>query len=194
MPSLWARPNGPVNQFAVNQAAFNQQAAVTPLMPATLVLLTAAEAVVPHPQNSAQAYVVPLSPNQGNEASPFDLVISGYLVSTTNSAMTFKLYSGKSLTVAANSLMASFTAVTQNNITCPFELHAHLLYDSVSGKMHGYFDGMVNFTLQAKTAITAQTGMNDNNNPVANFVLSLTSSLAAATTPTTLVIRNFTVG
>jgi len=196
MPSLWARPNGPANQFAVNQASPNRQAALLPVLPATITIGTTTETVIPHPQNSAQALILPLSPNQGNEATPFDLIVSGILTLGTTGNLVLRVYSGTSLTPANNSVIAAPTLTGAAASFAPFELHLHLIYDSVSGKLHGYsevayFNGTVP-TLLSKAAITAQSGINDNNNPVITFLLSVAFSVANAGNQ--LVVRNFSAG
>lgn len=195
--ALWTRPNGPQSTaFTTSQAGLNQQAALgAAVQPATLVLTAATEAVVPHPQNPSIAYVCSLSPSEGNEAVPFDLVVSGYVTTTNTTNVTLKLYSGTSLTVASDVALAASAATAQNTASAPFEIHAHLLYDSVSGKLTGWFDGLVNNTLITKAALSnIVTGIKDTNNPVANFVLSATSSAAASGFATTVVVKNFTVG
>ena len=195
--SLWQRPNGPQSIAAspTSQAGLNVQGAPVAMPPATLVLGGTTETVVAHPQNSAIAYVCILSPNQGNEQVPFDLVASGYVTTTNTTNITIKIYSGTSLTVGSDTLLGASSAVAVNTAKCPWEVHLHLIYDSVSGKMQGYIEGLLNNTLITKAAISATlTGINDLNNPVANFVISCTSSASTGPLPATFVVKNFTVG
>jgi len=195
--SLWQRPNGPASIAASpsNQSGLNQQAVLASIVPGTLVLTGTVETVVPHPQNPAIPYICAVAPNEGNEAVPFDVVASGYVTTTVAGTVTLKIYSGTSFTVANDKLLGASAAVTQNNASAPFEIHLHLLYDSVSGQLTGYVEGLVNNTLITKAAISnVISGVKDTSNPVVNLLLSATSSAAAGATPTTVVIKNFTAG
>lgn len=195
--SLWQRPNGPASIAAnsAGQSALNVQASLAAIAPASIVLTAATEAVVTHPQNPLVAFTLPLSPNQGLEQVSFDVVISGFITTTSTSNVTIKCYSGTSLTVGSDTLLASSGALAQNTASAPYELHLHLVYDSVSGKMGGWFEGVLNNLLIARTIISnVITGIKDSNNPVANFLVSATSSGALVPTPTTVMIKNFTAG
>lgn len=195
--SLWQRPNGPqtIAASASNQAGLNAQAAQQALMPATLSLISSTETVVPHPQNSAIPFSLPLVGNEENEQVPFDLVISGFITTTNTTNVTLKLYSGTSLTVGSDTLLGTSGAIAQNTSSAPFEIHAHFVYDSVSGKLTGWIEGILNNSLIARVAIsTVITGIKDSNSPVATFVVSATSSAAAGGNATTVTIKNFSVG
>jgi hypothetical protein len=197
MSGLWQRPNGPQTIAAqpAAQAPLNQQFALAPMLPVSLVLSGVVEAVVPHPQNSAIPFSLPLSPNEGNEGSPFDLTVSGYINTGQSTNVTLKVYSGTSFTVGSDVLLATSGAIAVNSTSAPFEIHLHMIYDSVSGKLNGYFEGVVNNTLVAKAALsTVVTGIKDSNNPVVNFLISGTSSAATAPLPTTITVRTFSAG
>lgn len=197
MSSLWDRPNGP-QSIAANsaaQAALNVQASLAASQPATLILSAAAEVVVPNPQNATVPFICPLSGNQGNEQTMIDLVASGIITTGQATNVTMKLYSGVSLTIGSDTLLGSSGAIAVNTTTASFRVHAELLYDSVSGKLTGTFEWLLNNTLVAKAALAAVvTGLKDTNALVASFVLSGTSSAATAPLPTTISVRKFCVG
>lgn len=197
MSSLWDRPNGP-QSIAANsaaQSALNVQAALAASQPATLILSAAAEVVVPNPQNATLPFICPLSGNQGNEQTMIDLVASGIVNTGQATNVTLKLYSGVSLTIGSDSLLGSSGAIAVNTTTTPWRCHAELIYDSVSGKLHGDVEWLLNNTLVAKAAVsTVVTGLKDTNALVASFVLSAISSAATAPLPTTVTVRKFCVG
>jgi hypothetical protein len=195
--SLWQRPNGigTIAASSSSQAGLSQQITLNPLFPMTLSLSSTAETVLPHPQNSSIACVCPLAPNEGNEQVAFDVEISGYITTTSTTNVTLKVYSGSSLTVGSDTQLATSGAIAQNSASAPFEIHLHCVYDSVSGKMGGYFEGFINNSLIARAALSnVITGIKDTNNPVVGFLISGTSSGADGTHLTTVVIKNFTAG
>jgi hypothetical protein len=197
MSGLWQRPNGPQTIAAqpAAQAPLNVQFALAPMAPAVLVLSAVTEAVFAHPQNPAIPYSLPLSPNEGNEQTPFDLIVSGYITTGQSTNVTLKVYSGTSFTVGSDVVLATSGAIAVNSTSAPFEIHLHMIYDSVSGKLTGWFDGTVNNNLITKAALsTVVTGIKDSNNPVVNFLISGTSSAATAPLPTTITVRNFSAG
>lgn len=192
------RPNGPV-PLAANSAlmsGLNQQANQAQIMPATVTLTAAALAVVPNPQNLTLALVCSLSPNEYNESAVFDLWASGTVLTTvTTNNIVVKLSSGTSLTDGSNTSLGVSGASATNNTGANWWIHAQLLYDSASGKLTGVVESEVNNIYTAKAALAnIVSGINDNNNPVANFVLSFSSSAAAPGTPTTIVVKRFSVG
>jgi len=163
-------------------------------LPATQTVASSTETVIVDPQNTSAALIVSVPPNRF-EQIPFDLVISGYLKTTSSTNLTLKVYSGTSTTVGSNTKIADSSTVAQNSASAPFEVRLHLLYDTVSGKLTGFSEFLINNTLVAKTALAAVvTGLNNVNNPVANFVFSLTSSGADGTHLTTINVANFTLG
>lgn len=194
---IYDRPQGPVVPAAnsANQPALNIQAAIAAQLPAQLVLTAVAETVVPSPNAATQALIIQLNPDTANEQAILVLAASGYVKTTAAGTITIKLYSGTSLTVGSDTLLGSSGAITQNSATAPFMLIAHLVYDSVSGKLQGSIRFVVNNTLVAEAAVsTVVTGINNANNPVASFLLSVTSSGAAGGTPTTVNVAKFSVG
>jgi hypothetical protein len=195
--ALSDRPNSVV-PLAANSAlmsGLNQQANQANVLPASLVLTGVAAGVVLNPQNPTLALVCPLSPNEGNEATPFDLYASGYVTTANASNIVGKLAAGTSTTDATNTALGSSSASAVGTTTAPWKVHCELLYDSVSGKLTGTVEWLVNNILTVKAAIaTIITGVKDANSPVANFVLSFSSSAAAGGAATTVVVKKFSVG
>lgn len=195
--SLWQRPNGPASIAANSsaQSALNAAGSLAALVPGVLVLSATAEAIAANPQNSTIALILPLSANQGLEQIPFDLVVSGYITTTNNGNITLKVYSGTSLTPGSNTQVATSGAIAVNTTSAPFFIRLQLIYDSVSGKLNGWFEGTLNNSLITKAAISnVITGIKDSTNPVLSFVLSGTSSAATALLPATITVKNFTAG
>jgi hypothetical protein len=177
------------------QTGLNVQAALASPLSATQVLASTAATVILNPQNLTIPLTCSLSPNQGCEQTSFDLWASGYLTTTNSTNITAALQSGTSATSGSNTILGGSGAIACNTVSCPWRVHAELLYDSVSGKLHGTFEWLLNNTLVAKAALAAVvSGIKDSNNPVANFVLSFTSSAAAGGTPTTISVKKFSVG
>jgi hypothetical protein len=195
--ALSDRPNGPptIAASTSTQSGLNAQAALASPLPAALVLSAAAAAVVANPQNTAIALVLPLSPYQGNEATAFDLWASGIVTAANATNLVGKLAAGTSLNDATNIALSSSAASALTATTTNWKVHAELLYDSVSGKLTGTADWLINNVLTAKAALAnVVTGMKDSNSPVVNFVLSFSSSAATGPLPTTVTVRKFTAG
>jgi hypothetical protein len=196
--ALSDRPNGPATIAASssNQSGLNVQAALASPLPATLTLTAVTAAVVLNPQNPALALVCPLSPTQGNEATPFDLWASGTVVTGNATNVVGKLGVGTSTTDATNTALGSSSATAVGTTSANWKVHCELLYDSVSGKLTGTIEWLINNVLTAKAALAnVVTGIKDTNNPVANFVLSFSSSAAAGgAAATTVVVKKFSVG
>jgi hypothetical protein len=197
MGNLYDRPNGPsTGAIAVaNQIPLNQQAAQAGALPATLSLVAATETVMPNPNNTTVPLLITLPPDTPNEQAILLLVASGYIKTTAAGNITIKLYSGTSLTVGSDTLLGSSGAIAQNSAIAPFWALAHLIYDSVSGKLTGKIEFFVNGTIVAAVAVSnTLTGISNSSNPVASFLLSFTSSGAAGGTPTTVSLAKFSVG
>jgi hypothetical protein len=178
-----------------NQSGLNVQASLAPPLPASQQLNAAAVAVVQNPQNPALALVCALDGMEGNEQTSFDLWASGIVTTLNASNIVGKLAVGTSLTDATNVALGSSGANAVGTTTAPWRVHAELIYDSVSGKLHGTCEWLINNILTTKAALaTVATGMKDTNSPVANFVLSFSSSAATVPLPTTVVVKKFSVG
>jgi len=201
--ALSRRPYGPSpanvsgqNVFAQNvQATLNQG-----VLPALQSITVATEVVLTNPLNSAQLLGVPLPPKIGNEQIPIDVNWSGYIKTLASSNVTLKLYSGVSATVGSDTALATSGSVAVNTTSCPFFLHIKGIYDSVSGKFQGYYDGQLNATVISPTTLTAvPTGVTDagTGTPpqyVLSFLASVTSSGSTPTFPTTVNTQDFSAG
>jgi hypothetical protein len=99
------------------------------------------------------------------------------------------------LTPGSNTSIATSGTVAQNSANAPFMLRVHLVYDSVSGKLGGFFKFLINNTLVAEGALSnVVTALTNTGNPVATFCLSFTSSGADGTHLTTINVARFSVG
>jgi hypothetical protein len=108
---------------------------------------------------------------------------SGYLTVGAALSVTAKLYSGISATPGNNILLATSGAVAVAAAgTSPFIISIEkAIYDSVSGKLAGVAELLINGTLIARAAFaTAVTGISNANNPVLSLCLSFTFSVANA--------------
>jgi hypothetical protein len=196
--SLWNRPYAAVTGAAsvANQTGLNVQAGQTGPLPALSIITVATETKLLSPQNPAVALSIAFPPGTNNEQTLVDVVASGYIKTTAAGTIALGLYADALTTVTAGNLLhKTATAVTQSTATAPFFIHAQLLYDSVSGKLTGKTDGMINNTIDPVLANSnVPTGISNNGNPVFNLSLSITSSGGAAGTPTTINVQRFSVG
>lgn len=167
---------------AINTPANN----APPVLPAQVVGNVTTEQVVQNPSLSSAAnpiaLVVPIPSNSILEQQPFEITASGYIKAGAAGNVTANLYEGSSTTVANNVLLKSSGAEAfALNVIAPFWIKARAVYDSVSGKLAGTVQFLLNGTLVAEAAFTnTPTGINDTNNPVVSFVISFTFSVANA--------------
>jgi hypothetical protein len=168
--------------IAINTVAAAAQTSGAPL-PAQLVGNTTSEQVVLNPAIPGQALVLQIPSDSALEQKPFEISASGYIKTAASMTVTAKLYVGSSATVGSETdVLASSSTVTQNSATAPFWIHAKLIYDSVSGKLTGVADFLINNTVVASAAVSnVVTGISNQNNPVLSFVISFTFSVAEAT-------------
>jgi hypothetical protein len=199
MSSIWDRPFGPTTTAASSAVAtpLNIQAATAagPL-PATQSVTSATEVKILNPLNPLAALTIALRPNENNEQTLLDLLVSGVITTKTTTNISLGIYAdGLTTIVAGNLLHKTATPVAQNSVSAPFFVHAQLIYDSVSGKLHGKCDGMVNNTLDPGIAFTnVPVGISNSGATVATFSVSVISSAATAPNPTTITITKFSVG
>jgi hypothetical protein len=195
---LYDRPQAPVARAAnsATQSALNTQASIAPELPAQLSVVSATETVVPSPNNATVPLQATLNPNTANEQNVLTLAASGYIKTLNTTNVTVKVYSGTSLTVGSDTLLGSSGAIAVNTATCPWMLLAHLVYDSVSGKLQGSIKFWLNNTFVAEVAISnTLTGISNLTAlAVASFVLSFTSSAAAGGSASLLNVQHFSVG
>jgi hypothetical protein len=153
------------------------------------------ETVILSPENAAVPLVIAIPPDTLNEQTELWLVASGYMKTTNSTNITIKLYSGTSLTVGSDTLLGSSGALALNSATCFWKCKAEVHYDSVSGALVGTIEFYFNKAIVAKvTWSNFPTGVNNTSNPVASFLLSVTSSAATAPLPTTVNVQKFSVG
>jgi hypothetical protein len=196
--ALWDRPNGPTSGAAnsATATALNVQAAQAGPLPASQNVVSNAEVKILSPENSAVALTIALPPDTANEQALLDLVVSGVITTRTTTNLSLGLYAdGSTAVTAGNLLHKTATPAAQNSTSAPFFFHAQLIYDSVSGKLQGKCDGMINNIIDPGIANTnVPSGISNTANPVATFSLTLTSSGATALNPTTIVVQKFSVG
>lgn len=197
--ALSDRPYGPDpgNPSGLSTESQNVQAAVNEgVLPALQLITSATEAKILNPLNSTLALSVPIPPNTQLEQAPFDVFISGYIKTTASGSIAIGLYADDLTTVTSGDLLhKTASAVTQNSATAPFWVHARLIYDSVSGELTGVCGGSINNVIDPEIALTnVQTGISNSGDPVLNLSLSITSSGALVSTPTTINVQKFTAG
>jgi hypothetical protein len=172
----------PLNQRAINAA----------VLPAQQFLPAAAETVLLNPAVGSAAAPVPLVltvPSKSLiEGQPFELLVSGDIfIGGATPTVVLKLYSGISMTLGNNLLLASTAAsalVTANN---PFYFKSTMIGSTGTGKLVGTFKSLFGATLGAEAALAAAIpNVNFNNNPVLNFLLTATPNNANANSSITL--------
>lgn len=146
-------------------------------LPATQTIASStAETVILDPALSATALILTIPPGGPCEQEEFDVVASGTLNLGTSSTVTIKLYVGTSTTPGSNTSIGSSGAVTAFSGKAGWKLRARLSYDTLSGKLQGTIQFVVNNNLVAEAAIpNVPTGISNTTfNGVINFVLSFT--------------------
>jgi len=177
------RPFGPTTSGVTGQnpIALNTSGAPAAVLPVLFVVPGSAEVVVPSNVVATIPLLCAIEPNANLEQIPFELNWSGYIKTAASMTVTLKLYQGTSLTPGSNSLMLTSGAITQNSATAPFFAYGKFVYDSVSGKLMGTVEYLINNTIVAKAAVsTVITTVNNVNNPVVVFCVSVTFSVANA--------------
>jgi hypothetical protein len=204
MSSLWDRQFGPVSGAATvaNQSALNVAAALSGPLAALQLVTVTTETLILNPENLAVALSCVLHPNSQLEQTLFNVIASGYIKTTSTSNITLTLYSGTAI-VAGNLLKAS-AATAQNTATAAFSVKGELIFDSVSGTLAGEVGFYINkVKIASATLANFPTGFNNTGNAAAvpptlpvlpAFCLTITSSGAAANTPTTINVQKFTCG
>lgn len=156
----------------------------------TIAVTTAVQIV--NPLLPTLPLTVALPPQVGLEQRVFDLIASGYIKTTASGSITLKLYEG---TLATGTLLKASSAQTQDSATAPFWIKGRFIYDSVSGKLTGTVQFLINNILDAEAVVTnVVTGLSDSNDPVATFTLTITSSGATGSTLTTINVQAFSAG
>ena len=187
---------GPTRSSSAVVAASTYGGTVAPL-PAKQVIAVTTETVIADPGILTNALILSIPPGGPCEQRPFEVAASGYLTTAQTSTALLKLYLGSSLTAASNTALGATLANTVTGaITVPWFLSARLIYDSVSGKLDGIFQAIMNGVLVVPVKITSSpiaptVAINNANNPVLNFVLSVT--FGTATAANTINVQEFAV-
>lgn len=192
--SLWKRPYGPGNQAASGVAnTQGVQQSGPAAVPALQTVTVNTETQIVNGSNSALPLSASLEPNTTQEQIPFDVNVSGYLTTGTTTNVTLKVFSGVSTTIGSNTSIATSGAIAQNSASAPFFMRLKAIYDTVSGKLGGIFEGVINNTLFGPTALSAViTGISNSTNPV--IALSLTVTFSAANAGNKINIADFSLG
>ena len=175
-------------RLAINTPGANNSA-----LPALQSVTVTTETQIVDPSNTALPLTVLIPPGGPCEQESFELVFSGYVTTTQSATVIFKVYEGYSATIGSNTIIATMTtSAAIATATAPFEFRVKMVYDSVSGKLTGRYDGIVQGTATASTVITSapiSASIKNTNNPVLGFTLTVTFS--AATTANVVNIKDF---
>ena len=176
------------------RVAINTQGSNNASLPALQSFSTTSETQFTDPAvvNSIPlACVIP--PGGPCEQESFELVFSGYVTTTQSATVIFKVYFGDSATINSNTIIATMTtSASLATLTVPFEFRVKMVYDSVSGKLTGRYDGVVGPTVTASTIITSapiSKSISNTANPVMAF--TLTATFSAATTANSINLKDF---
>lgn len=180
--SLWKRPYGPGNQNPTGTAntqgvqTFGSAAAAVPSLQ-TVTVNTEVQLVAGN--NAALNLLAALESQTNLEQIPFDVNWSGYITTGTTTNVTLKVYA--STAGALTTQLATSGAIAQNTASAPFFVRLKVVFDSVSGKLGGIFEGVINNTLFGPTALSnVVTGLANKTNPVITLAFSVTFSAANA--------------
>jgi hypothetical protein len=190
----------PVSRGAVvPPVALNTQATAVGQQTSTLPLLQSIVSTAETQILSGPVPQIPLScalhPSTQSEQVKFNFDASGYITTTASGNITLSLYAGVSTTIGSNTLLKASSATSQASTTAPWWCHADLIYDSVSGLLCGTVQFYINKVLVAAATLTNfPTGINNANDPVEQFSMTITSSGAGSGTPTTINVANFSCG
>jgi hypothetical protein len=176
------------------RVAINTQGSNNASLPALQSFTTTSETQFTDP---AVANSIPLAcvipPGGPCEQESFELVFSGYVTTTQSATVIFKVYFGDSATINSNTIIATMTtSAAIATATAPFEFRLKLVYDSVSGKLTGRYDGIVQGTATASTVVTSapiSKSISNTANPVMAF--TLTATFSAATTANSINLKDF---
>ena len=188
-------PN-PGSQTGLSANAQNTQAAQNQgVLPATLAVTSSTETKVLNPLATTLALAIPIPPGV-LEQKQFEVIVTGYITTKNSTNITLGVYGDASTTVtSADVLHKTATPIAQNTASAPFSIKGTLQFDSVSGKLTGSFKQNINNSLDPEIAVTnVLTGISNTSDPVLYLSLSLISSGATTTYPTTLVVNQFSAG
>lgn len=156
-------------------------------LPATQVIATATETVIVNPAQPTLPLQLQIPAGSPLDGQRFECYASGSINTGVSSTATIKLYSGTSLTVGSDTILASSGALTAFAGKANWFMSCMMIFDSYSGKLTGTAKFVANNVLVAEVAIsTVLTGLTNRTNPVANFLLSATFGTASATSQITV--------
>lgn len=150
--------------------------------------------IFPSAQTPTLAYTLNAQGSGKLEQKRFYVRASGYVTGGTTTNVTVTLYAVAGPNIPANPLTAgswtvlgASTARAVNSSTAPWFYEAALVFDSVSGKLHGTFTDVINNNLDAAAALSnVVTGINGSTSaslgvePPIIFVVGITFSAANA--------------
>ena len=175
--------------------AANTEAPNAAPLPAKQSITGTAETVILNPAILTQPLLLNIPPGGPLEQRPFEISASGYITTTQSSTATLGLRIGTSTTAASNTAVASSGASAAiATTTVPFFFVVKAVYDSVSGKLCGYFTAVIQSSLLGPTAFTA-VAASINNAATAGFVLNLvlTATFGTGTTANVINVQEFAV-
>lgn len=178
-PSI-ATPSPASGVPAINVQA---QTGIIPL-PATLTTgVSTSETLIPNPATPTKPLLVQVPASSNLEQRIWEFECTGYIITGGTTNITLKVYAalGTATLSTSSTSLGSSGAVAQNSAKAPFWAHAKLIFDSISGKLHGTIDYLINNTVVASAAVAVLTGVSDTANPVLSLGMSLTCSAGFAT-------------
>ena len=154
-----------------------------------------AEAIFANPALGAPTALIAALPNDTNlEQIPLKLYASGVCtVNALTTTVTIGLYGGSSLTLASDIALKNSGAITPLHLKFPWFLDGSFIYDSQSGLLQGSAAFQLDGQLVAAAAWTLPiTNVNNDNSPVATFVLS--GKVGASNPQNLLTVSAFSLG
>lgn len=172
-------------QTAGGIVPMNTPGGIAAALPAKQSVLGTAETVILNPSVLAQALLCAIPPNSPLEQKRFRISASGYVQTSQSSTVAFGLRLGTSIVAASDTSVCSSGASSAiATTTVPFSFDVDAIYDSVSGKLSGFFTLMIGSQLIGPTAFAAVAASLNNAGgaqgaAVANFVLTVTFGTGA---------------
>lgn len=127
------------------------------------------------------ACLIPVPGSFRLEQRQFIVRASGFVTGGTTTNVTTTLYAGTSLTPGSNTVLQASTARAVNSTSAPWRIEAKLIFDSVSGKLHGTVEHEINNLFDAPAALTnVVTALVGSAEPVFNLCVGITFSASNA--------------
>jgi hypothetical protein len=164
-------------------------------LPVTQKIVSAlTDVVIANPAFPTFPLALQIPTNSPLEQQRFAVYASGAVNCAASSTVDIKLWSGSSLTPASNVLLGDSGAITAFAGGSSWWVNADLIFDSVSGKLHGTAAYNVNnIVVAAVEVLNVVTGISNSKGPgpVASFVLSV--AFGTANAANTITIDEFAV-